>query len=560
MNMTISATPIEVEQSEFSRNEERQVVLASTLGTLFEWYDFFIYGALAVFMSAVLFPPDNPTAALLAALGALAAGFVIRPLGAIVFGSLGDRLGRKRTFLLTVIMMGGSTVLIGCLPSYQAIGHLSWILLVVLRLIQGLAVGGEYGGAVVYVSEHCNPKRRGLLTGWIQITSSAGLILSLAVILGTQAILSPAEFKAWGWRVPFIVSLGMLAISIYIRSRLHESPVFSRLKKEGRLSTSPVSETFLRWPSLKMVLLALFGVTAGMGATYFTGQFYVMIFLQQAVLIDQSTAYELIVLGFLIGAPSFIFFGWLSDRTGRKWIMMAGLFLAALCYRPMFSALVDAGNPVLAAAIKTKPVTVHASPADEDCRFGMGAALIGSHADHRKLCVKAKKYLVSRGISFDYGPVLPDHALAMSVDGKTIVGFDASAYDNALAMAGYPRKADVAQIDKHQILLILVLMTFLVGMVYGPVASYLVELFPPQVRYTALSFPYHIGAGIFGGILPFVATYLAISEGNVFAGLWYPVVVTLVTGLVGSVLLPNQRSLANELDTPVRSTSSPHSI
>ena len=527
-----------------SRKEERQVVLASTLGTLFEWYDFFIYGSLAVFMSQVLFPQDNPTVALLAALGALAVGFIIRPLGAIMFGYLGDKLGRKYTFLITVVMMGGATVLIGCLPTYQSVGHLSWILLLTLRVIQGLAVGGEYGGAVIYVAEHCEPKRRGLLTGWIQITSSAGLILSLIVILCTQAAMSAEDFRQWGWRLPFILSIVMLVISVYIRAKLHESPVFTRMKQQNRLSKNPLKETFGQWSSLKLVILALVGVTAGQGATYFTGQFYVMIFLQQAVQLDQTTVYQLIVLGFIIGAPTFVLFAWLSDHIGRKWIMMTGLFIAALGYHSMFGALLKAGNPELAQVMQTTPVRIHADTSGGACDFGLQAALVGTHPDHKKVCVQAKKLLVSKGINFEYAAPLPGQNIAMTVGDATVNGFDAKTYGQALSEAGYPQRADPARIDRTTIVLILVLMTAVVAMVYGPVAAYLVELFPARIRYTALSFPYHIGAGIFGGIVPFTATYLAQASGNIFGGLMYPVIVTAVVGVIGSLFLPNTRARA----------------
>ena len=531
-----------------SRKEERQVVMASTLGTLFEWYDFFIYGSLAVFMSQVLFPQGNPTVSLLAALGALAVGFVIRPLGAVLFGYLGDRLGRKYTFLITVVMMGGATVLIGCLPSYASAGHLSWILLLTLRVIQGLAVGGEYGGAVIYVAEHCEPRRRGLLTGWIQITSSAGLILSLIVILATQACMSAEDFRQWGWRLPFLLSIIMLAISVYVRARLHESPVFARMKSQRRLSRNPVKETFCQWPSLKLVLFALIGVTAGQGATYFTGQFYVMIFLQQAVQMDQTMVYGVIAAAFIIGAPTFVLFGWLSDRIGRKWLMMAGLFAAALGYHPMFDALLKAGNPALAEVMQATPVRLHADTRGGGCDLGLQAALVAAHPDHRKLCVQAKKFLVSQGINFDYAPVLPGQAVAMTVGGTTVEGFDSAAYAQALAQAGYPKGADPARVDYLSLILILVLMTAVVAMVYGPVAAYLVELFPPRIRYTALSFPYHIGAGIFGGMVPFTATYLAQASGNIFGGLMYPVIVTAVVGVLGCVLLPNTRAGAIDQD------------
>ncbi|MBB5215331.1 MFS transporter [Parapusillimonas granuli] len=538
----------EAEPATLTRREERQVVVASTVGTLFEWYDFFIYGSLAVFMSQVLFPPDNPTVSLLAALGALAVGFIIRPIGAVLFGYLGDKLGRKITFLTTVVMMGGATLLIGCLPTYETAGHLSWILLLTLRVIQGLAVGGEYGGAVIYVAEHCEPKRRGLLTGWIQITSSAGLILSLVVILITQASMSAEDFRHWGWRLPFILSIVMLAISIYVRAKLNESPVFTRMKQQKRLSRNPVKETFGQWRSLRLVLIALVGATAGMGSTYFTGQFYVMIFLQQAVQISQATVYQLLIIGFVIGAPTFVLFGWLSDRIGRKWLMMAGLFASALGYHAMFGALLSAGNPALAEAMKTTPVSIHADASGGSCDFGLQAALVSAHSDHKKVCVQAKKFLVSKGINFEYAAPLPGQPIAMSVGGVTVNGFDAKAYGEALAQAGYPSKADPARIDRVSIVAILILMTAVVAMIYGPVAAYLVELFPPRIRYTALSFPYHIGAGIFGGLVPFVATYLSQASGNIFGGLMYPVVVTAIVGVLGCLLLPNTRAEAVDHD------------
>lgn len=534
------------DHQELSRTDERRVVLASTVGTLFEWYDFFIYGSLAVFMSSVLFPPDNPTAALLASLGALTAGFIVRPMGAILFGHLGDKLGRKVTFLLTVVLMGSATVLMGCLPSYESVGHLSWILLLILRLVQGLAVGGEYGGAVVYVAEHCSIKRRGLLTGYIQITGTAGLLLCLLVILGVQASMSTEQFKAWGWRIPFILSFILLVISVYVRAKLHESPVFARMKSQKRLSENPIRDTFMRWSSLKMMLLAMFGATMGMGATYFTGQFYVMIFLQQVVLIEQKTVYMLILVSFAIGLPTYILFAWLSDRIGRKWLMVTGLILAALCYRPMFTELLEAGNPALAAANRDKPVTLLAT-ADQTCEARFSAALVSSHADNRKPCVLAKRYLVSRGINFEYGPPAAGQEVGISVGGQTVAGFDRSTYEKVLAAAGYPAKADAARMNTSRIIGILVLMTAMVGLIYGPVAAYLVELFPPQIRYTSLSFPYHIGAGVIGGSIPFIATYLAVSGGNVFAGLWYPVVITAAVALFGALFLPDNRKLiANE--------------
>jgi MFS family permease len=546
--MTASAITrdIGIETTELSRKDEVRVVLASTVGTLFEWYDFFIYGSLAVFLSAVIFPPNNPTASLLASLGALAAGFIVRPLGAILFGHLGDKFGRKITFLVTVLLMGGATVLMGCLPSYESVGNLSWILLLLLRLVQGLAVGGEYGGAVIYVAEHCNVKRRGLLTGYIQITGTAGLLLCLVVILTVQSMMSTEDFKAWGWRIPFILSLLLLVISVYVRTRLHESPVFEKMKKEKELSANPVKEAFTKWSSLKMMLLAIVGVTAGMGATYFTGQFYVMIFLQQVVQIPQTTVYLLILISFAIGLPTYILFARLSDKIGRKWLLVAGLLLSALSYRPMFSALIEAGNPALATAVQTKPVTIHADGDSAACQARFSAALLGSHPDNKKPCVMAKRYIVSKGINFEYAAQLPGSEVAMTVDKQTVSGFDSAAYAKTLRSAGYPDKADPATISFGKIILILVLMTAMVGLIYGPVAAYLVEFFPAKIRYTSLSFPYHIGAGVIGGSLPFVATYLAVAHGNVLAGLWYPIIITTVVGIIGALFLPSTEKLMED--------------
>lgn len=540
---TSTVHPQSLHLQELTPKEERQVVLASTLGTLFEWYDFFVFGALAVFMSAVIFPTDNPTAALMAALGALAVGFVIRPLGGLVFGYLGDKLGRKVTFLLTVVMMGGSTFLMGCLPSYETAGHLSWILLLALRIIQGLAVGGEYGGAVVYLAEHCNPKRRGLLTGWLQVTCIGGLLMCLVMVIGTQAAMTPEAFKAWGWRVPFLASVLLLGVSIYIRAKLHESPVFLRMKRQGTLVKNPIKEAFTKWSSLKWVLLALFTLNASTAASFYAGQFYVMIFLQNAVGLDQAFVYKLILIGCLIGAPAYVFFGWLSDRIGRKWIMIAGMCLTAICIRPLFGELQQAGNPKLTSAISSSPVIVHSQTAGDACDFSLTAAMLSSHADNKKPCVQAKKYLVAKGIDFKYAPALPGQVIAISVGSAVVEGFDAKSYGAALEAAGYPAKAEISEVNSARIVIVLIMLSVISAMIYGPVAAYLVELFPANIRYTALSMPYHIGAGI-GGALPFVATYLSLSEGNVLAGLWYPIMVTIVGATLGSILLPNRKQLA----------------
>ncbi|PLZ00596.1 MFS transporter [Burkholderia sp. WAC0059] len=538
------------EITSLSKSEERLIVLASSLGTMFEWYDFYLYGSLAVFLSAVFFPSGNPTTALLASLATLAAGFLVRPFGAVFFGRLGDLVGRKHTFLITMLLMGLSTAAVGFLPGYRTIGNAAWLILLLLRMIQGLAVGGEYGGAVIYIAENSRPRRRGLLTSWIQITPTTGLIMAMIVILGSQAVVSPAAFKAWGWRVPFIVSIGLLAVSVYIRSRLNESPVFLKMKAEGRASRTPIRDTFCRWNNLKWVLLAIVGLTAGQGASWYTGQFYVMFFMQQVMKIDLHTVYLLMTIALVLGTPSFIFFCWLSDRIGRKWILMAGLLLAALSYRPLFVWLLDAGNPDLVAATARVPVLVHASENDEACRFSMVASLVSTHPDNSKPCVEAKKYLTSNGISFTYAPPIAGQPVAVTIGERTIDGFDPQAYRAQLDQVGYPQAAVPAHIRWGEVVLILWLMTVVVSMVYGPVAAFLVELFPPQTRYTSLSFPYHIGAGVIGGFLPFFATYISIADGNIFAGVWYPVVIGAVTFVVGSLLLPETLRRSTQQKVP----------
>lgn len=529
-----------------TKKEERQVVVASSLGSLFEWYDFFIYGSLAIYISQILFPHDNPSVAFLAALGALSVGFVIRPLGAILFGYLGDRFGRKYTFLATVVLMGGATVLIGLIPSFDSIGHLSWILLLFFRILQGLAVGGEYGGAITYISEHSRPERRGLLTGWLQSTSSAGLIMSLLVIVITQFFMDAESFRQWGWRIPFLISIFLLLLSIYIRAKLKESPVFMKMKAENRVLKNPLKESFGKWKNFKLILIAIFGLTAGMGSTYFTGQFYVMVFLQQAAQLELNIVYEVILMGFIIGLPTFILFSWLTNYINRKWFLMAGLFLAALSYNFLFASLLQAANPGLVNANKTNPITLYADATNNTCNFSFTASMLGSHPDHAKTCVQAKKFFVSKGISFEYAAPLPGQVVSMNVGDITVEGFNAQAYTQALTESGYPLVADKNEINKAKMIFILAIMTALVAMVYGPAAAYLAELFPAHIRYTAISFPYHIGAGIFGGLLPFMATYLSQASGNIYGGLIYPVVITTAVGIIGSLFLPNFKKEADK--------------
>jgi MFS family permease len=519
-----------------NKKEERKALIASSLGTVFEWYDFYLYGSLAVFLSAMFFPPGNVTVALLASLAALAAGFLVRPFGALFFGRLGDLIGRKYTFLITIVIMGVTTAGVGLIPTYAQIGDFAWILLLLMRLLQGLAMGGEYGGAAIYVAENSPNHKRGYMTSWIQTTATLGLLLSMVVILGCRFALSEADFKAWGWRIPFILSIILLLISVYIRSKLNESPTFIKMKAEGRSSKSPIKDSFGKWSNLKYVLLALFGVTAGMGAVWYTGQFYVLFFMQQVLKIDLETVYLILSITLILGTPMFLLTGWLSDRIGRKWIMMTGLLLGIILFRPLFMMLAYAGNPALVQATAAVPVVVYANDGDE-CVLHLGATLINQHPDHKKPCVQAKKFLIESGINFSYAPPREGKPISMEVGGQVIDGFDRAAYRSALTAAGYPEKADKERINKTRMVFILLAMMAIVAMIYGPVAAFLVELFPTRIRYTSLSLPYHIGAGCIGGFLPFFATYLSLSQGNIYAGLWYPITIAAISLVIGSIFL-----------------------
>jgi predicted MFS family arabinose efflux permease len=530
--------------TEVSPAEERKVIFASSLGTVFEWYDFYLFAVLAIFFVDKFYPPGNPTVALLASLATLAAGFLVRPFGALVFGRLGDLIGRKYTFLVTILLMGVSTAALGFLPTYAQIGDAAWIILLLLRLLQGLALGGEYGGAATYVAEHAPAGKRGLSTAWIQTTATLGLFLALMVIYVCRTTLSADDFKLWGWRIPFWLSIALLLFSIYIRLKLNESPVFQRMKAEGKGSKAPLTESFLRYPNNKYVLLALLGATAGQGVVWYTGQFQVLFFLQNAVKVDFQTTYILLAIGLLISTPFFIFFGWLSDKIGRKWIIMAGCLLGALTYFPLFNMLAEAANPALVKASKDTPVTVMADQTGGKCDFSFVASLIPQHDDHKKDCVKVKKQLTSAGINFSYGAPLPDAPIAVKVKDSVVKGTDAKEIAAALKAAGYPEKANPDQINKPMVVAIIVILMIYVTMVYGPIAALLVELFPTKIRYTSMSLPYHIGNGWFGGFLPFTATFLAISYGNIFQGLWYPVIIASMTFVIGALFLPETKDLA----------------
>ena len=529
---------------EVSPQEERKVIFASSLGTVFEWYDFYLFAVLAIFFVDKFYPPGNPTVALLASLATLAAGFLVRPFGALVFGRLGDLIGRKYTFLVTIVLMGGSTAALGFLPTYAQIGDAAWVILLLLRLLQGLALGGEYGGAATYVAEHAPPGGRGLSTAWIQTTATLGLFLALLVIYLCRVSLPEADFKQWGWRIPFWLSIILLAFSIYIRLKLNESPLFQRMKAEGKGSKAPLTESFLRYPNNKFVLLALLGATAGQGVVWYTGQFQVLFFLQNALKVDFQTTYILLAIGLALSTPFFIFFGWLSDKIGRKWIILTGCLLGAATYFPLFNMLADAANPALGKATKESPVVVMVDHSANQCEFSFAASLIPQHDDHKKDCVKIKKMLTGSGINFTYEAPLADAPIAVKVKDVIVKGTDEAAIKAALKAAGYPTAANPAEINKPMVVLIIFILMLYVTMVYGPMAAMLVELFPTRIRYTSMSLPYHIGNGWFGGFLPFTATFLSISYGNIFQGLWYPIIIASMTVVIGAVFLPETKDMA----------------
>jgi len=512
-----------------SRNEERWVIFASSLGTVFEWYDFYLYAILAPTFATLFFPKGNYTAGLLAAFATYAAGFLVRPFGAIFFGRIGDLVGRKYTFLITIFVMGVSTSAVGLLPLYAQVGMLAPALLVLLRLLQGLALGGEYGGAATYVAEHAPPHGRGYSTSWIQTTATVGLFLALIVIVLCLMALGKEDFEAWGWRITFLASIVLLAFSLYIRMRLNESPVFQRMKEEGRGSKAPLTESFFHYPNNKYVLLALLGATAGQGVVWYTGQFYALFFLTITLKVDKVTAYLLIASSLAIATPFFIFFGWLSDRIGRIKIILAGCLLAAVTYLPIFHALTDYVNPALAKFNQETQIAVTAT----DCNIHVFTTANTQYSD----CDKVRDFLTKAGLSFELQPAAEGQPLVTKIGTTELQGWDEAKYKDALKAAAYPASADPAAINYPMTILLLVVMVIYVTMVYGPIAAFLVEMFPTKIRYTSMSLPYHIGNGWFGGLLPLLATALVASTGNVYAGLWYPIGIAVMTLVIGALFL-----------------------
>ena len=535
-----------------SRNE-KLVIGASSLGTVFEWYDFYLYGLLAAIISEQFFSGVNETTAFIFALAAFAAGFAVRPFGALVFGRLGDLVGRKHTFLVTMGLMGLSTFVVGLLPSYASIGVAAPVILIALRLLQGLALGGEYGGAATYVAEHAPDDKRGLYTSWIQTTATLGLFAALLVVIGTRTALGEEAFRAWGWRIPFLLSILLLGVSMWIRLQLAESPAFLKMKAEGGTSKAPIAEAFGEWRNLRVVIIALFGAVAGQAVVWYTGQFYALFFLERVLKVDGATANVLIAVALALGTPFFLLFGWLSDRIGRKPIIMVGLALAALTYFPLFSALTAAANPALARAQASAPVVVRADPAD--CSFQFDP--VGRNRFDARSCDVAKAFLAKASVSYDNLPAPTGATASVRVGNAVIPAPDQAALAGparkaaidsfnartaaALAAVGYPDKADPATVNKPLVVAILFVLVLYVTMVYGPIAALLVELFPTRIRYTSMSLPYHIGNGWFGGFLPTTAFAMVAAKGNIYYGLWYPIVVATATLVIGLLFLPETR-------------------
>jgi MFS family permease len=541
-----SATAPFAASPKLTRAEERRVILASSLGTVFEWYDFYIYGTLAPILASNYFAGVDPSAAFIFTLLAFAAGFAVRPFGALFFGRLGDLVGRKYTFLITMTLMGIGTFCIGLLPNYASWGIAAPIALIGLRLVQGLALGGEYGGAATYVAEHAPRNKRGLYTSWIQTTATLGLFMALLVVLGIRTWMGEPAFVGKGtltdgWRLPFLLSIVLLVVSIWIRLKLNESPVFLKMKAEGRQSTRPLTEAFGQWSNAKIAILALFGATAGEAVVWYGGQFYALFFLTQTLKVPAVTAQIMIAVALLLGTPFFILFGWLSDKIGRKPIILAGFLLAAVTYFPIFSAITHFANPALENALKTSPVTVIADPSE--CSFQL--KLTGTEK-FTSSCDIAKSALVARSVNYE-NQAAPKGTIAQVKLGSEVIRADtanfAAGLGQAITQHGYPAAADPNQISYVPTVLLLTVLVIYVTLVYGPIAAWLVELFPTRIRYSGMSLPYHIGNGWFGGFLPATVFAIVAATGDIYSGLWYPIVVACMSFVVGLLFLPETKDV-----------------
>jgi len=550
MSTAIKAAPMSA--------EERKVIFASSLGTVFEWYDFFLYGSLAAIIAKQFFSGLDAGSAFIFALLAFAAGFIVRPFGALVFGRLGDMIGRKYTFLVTILIMGGSTFVVGCLPSYASIGVLAPVILIALRMLQGLALGGEYGGAATYVAEHSPNGKRGAYTSWIQMTATGGLFLSLLVILFTRE-LTGADFDVWGWRIPFIVSIVLLGISVWIRLSMSESPAFQKMKAEGKLSKAPISESFGQWKNLKVVLLALFGLVAGQAVIWYTGQFYALFYLTQVLKVDGKTANLLMALALVIGTPFFVVFGSLSDKIGRKPVIMGGLLLAVILYIPntpisLFNNLTHYANPKLEMAMANSPAAITADPAE--CSFQFNPT---GTTKFTSSCDIAKQVMANNSASYSTIPAAAGTVTKVKIGDQEIESYNAKglapdelkakdaafkkSIREALDAAGYPAKADPAQINMVMVVILLAILVILATMSYGPLAAILVEMFPTRIRYTSMSLPYHIGNGWFGGLLPTISFALVAQNGNIYYGLWYPIIIASMTLVIGTLFIRETKNV-----------------
>ncbi|MFN0317600.1 MAG: MFS transporter [Burkholderiales bacterium] len=531
--------------------DEKRVIFASSLGTVFEWYDFYLFGVMAAIIAKNFFTALDDSTRVIFTLLAFAAGFAVRPFGAIVFGRLGDLVGRKYTFLITIMLMGTSTFIVGLLPTYASIGIAAPIILIALRLLQGLALGGEYGGAATYVAEHAPHGKRGAYTAWIQTTATVGLMLALLVILGTRTAMGEEAFAAWGWRIPYLLSVILLGISVWIRLQLNESPAFQKMKDEGKGSKAPLTESFGRWPNLKIVILALVGLTAGQAVVWYTGQFYALFFLEKMAKVDGPTANILIAASLVIGTPFFLLFGSLSDKIGRKPIIMTGCLIAALTYFPLFQALMHYANPDLAAAHAKSPITVSADPAQCSFQFNPTGTVKFTSS-----CDVAKAYLAQNGLNYHNTEVAAGTTASVKIGEKVIAAYDGKApnakeegarfkteMDAAVKEAGYPAKADPEKMNKPMLILLLTIMVIYVTMVYGPIAAMLVEMFPTRIRYTSMSLPYHIGNGWFGGFLPATAFAIVAANGDIYSGLWYPIVIATATFVIGMLFVKETKDI-----------------